>query len=118
MEPVLILILAGPETHEGLGRAANALELAKELKSNNHPVEVLFDGAGTAMLAELADPGHRLHGLFAAVRDRVLGACAHCARAFGAFERLERLGLPLVAEFEGHPSLARFLKAGYRVLSF
>ena len=118
MEPVLILILAGPETHEGLGRAANALELAKELKSAAHPVEVLFDGAGTAMAAALADPGHRLHGLFAAVQDRVLGACAHCARAFGALEQLERLGLPLVAEFEGHPSLARFLREGYRVLTF
>ena len=101
MEPVLILILAGPETHEGLGRAANALELAKELKS-----------------AALADPGHRLYGLFAATQDRVLGACAHCARAFGALERLERLGLPLLAEFEGHPSLARFFREGYRVLTF
>ncbi len=61
----------------------------------------------------LAGPGHRLYGLFAATQDWVLGP----VRAFGAVELLERLGLPLVAEFEGYPSLARLLKAGYRVLT-
>lgn len=118
MDKVVLLILAGPATHEGLGRAVNALELAKELKERGLAVEVLFDGAGTATLAALADPGHRFHGLYAVVADRVAGACAHCASAFGAAEALASRGIPLLAEYEGHPSLARPLEQGARVLTF
>ncbi len=113
MEPALVLILADPETHEGLGRERAGARQGTQVRK--HPEEVLFNRAGTAMLADL---GHRLHGLFAAVRDQALGAWDHCARAFGAMERPERLGPPLVPEFEGQLSLARLLKAGYRVLTF
>lgn len=47
MAKVAIVVLAGTETHEGLGRVVNALEAAKELKEGNDEVRIIFDGAGT-----------------------------------------------------------------------
>ena len=118
MRKFLFLILAGTETHEGLGRLVNALEIAKELKEKGEDVTLIFDGAGTEGLATLANPEHKAHPLFRAVADRVAGACHHCAGAFGVRASLEALGQPLLAEFEGHPSLAGYLAGGYQVLTF
>jgi len=118
MAKVLVLVLAGTENHEGLGRLVNALEVAKELKGSGDEVSIIFDGAGTEGLASLSDPNHRAHGLLKAVEDRIAGACQHCARAFGVDGALQPRGVNLLGEFEGHPSVRKFLAAGYQVLSF
>lgn len=118
MRKVAILVLAGTETHEGLGRIVNALLLAQELKGANDEVRLVFDGAGTQGLAALADPSHKAHALLLAVRDRILGACAYCARAFGVKEGLEAAGFPFLSEYKDHPSLRKLLEEGYTLVTF
>ncbi|GAB5601706.1 hypothetical protein FJNA_02300 [Thermus sp. FJN-A] len=118
MRKIAIIILAGTETHEGLGRLVNALMLAQELKGSGDEVRIIFDGAGTQGLAALSDPGHRAHALLLAVRDRIQGACAYCARAFGVKETLEALGFPFLSEFRDHPSLRSLLEGGYQLVTF
>lgn len=46
-----IVVLAGTETHADLGRLANTLEFAKELKQAGDDVAIIFDGAGTRWIA-------------------------------------------------------------------
>ena len=76
MAKVAIVVLAGTETHEGLGRVVNALEAAKELKDAGDDVKLIFDGAGTAWVPALAKQDHKADRLFDAVRDRVSGVCS------------------------------------------
>jgi len=78
MAKVAIVVLAGTETHEGLGRVVNALEAVKEFKEAQDEVKLIFDGAGSAWVPELAKQDHKANRLFAAVRDRVSGVCAYC----------------------------------------
>lgn len=118
MSKVAIFILADTETHEGLGRAVNALEAAKELKEAKSDVRVIFDGAGTKWVGELAKPEHRVHGLFAAVREQVSGACSFCAGAFGASEGVKASGVPFLSEYDGHPSIAKLISSGYQIITF
>ncbi|WP_337844005.1 hypothetical protein [Thermus sp.] len=115
---VAVLVLAGTETHEGLGRLVNALMLAQELKGAGDEVRLVFDGAGTEGLAALADPSHKAHALFLATRDRIQGACAYCARAFGVKEKLESAGIPFLADYKDHPSLRGLLAEGYTLVTF
>lgn len=75
---VAVLVLADTETHADLGRIANALETAKEFHEANETVTVIFDGAGTKWIGELAQPDHRLHGSFESLRD-VIGERAATA---------------------------------------
>ncbi|GBC85467.1 hypothetical protein HRbin11_01917 [bacterium HR11] len=116
MAKVSIFILAGPGSEEGLGRVANALVAAKELKERGHTVEVVFDGAATRWIPELLREGSRLGPLFQAVRDQIAGACGHCAGAFGVKDRLAQV--PALEEFEGHPSVAERIAAGFQILTF
>ena len=113
-----VLVLADTETHEDLGRAVNALIAAREFKDSGDEVRVIFDGAGTKWVKELVQPDHRAHPLYEAVRDRVAGACAYCAGAFGVEESVEENGVPMLDEYDHHPSLRTLVAEGFEVLTF
>jgi hypothetical protein len=115
---VAFLVLAGTQAREGLGRVVNAMIGTKELKEGGDDVRLIFDGAGTQWVGELAKPDHRYHELFQAVRDRVAGACGYCAHAYGAEEDVHREQIALLDEYEHHPSLRRLLADGFQVLTF
>ena len=115
---VAIVVLAGTETHEGLGRIVNALLVAKELQENGDDVKLLFDGAGTEGLAAVAKPDHKAHSLYQAVQAIVIGACSYCASAFGVRETLQDLGIPLLEDYAQHPSLRSYLAEGYQLVTF
>jgi hypothetical protein len=113
-----IVVLADTETHEALGRVVNALETVKEFKDNGEDVQLIFDGAGAKWVVELANPDHKAHNLYAAVRDKVSGVCEFCAAAFGVTDQVKACGAPLAGEFEGHPSFRTLLRQGYHVITF
>ncbi|MBI3962164.1 MAG: DsrE family protein [Deinococcus sp.] len=115
---VAIVVLADTDTHEALGRVVNALEAVKEFKEARDEVQLIFDGAGTKWVAELSDPEHKAHTFFTAVQDKVAGVCAFCAAAFGVTERTQACQVPLLSEYEGHPSFRKLLAGGYHILTF
>lgn len=118
MAKVALLVLADTETREDLGRAVNAMIGTKEFKEAGDEVRLIFDGAATKWVGELAKPDHRYHELFEAVRDRVAGACGYCAQAYGAEQDVHREQIALLDEYEHHPSLRRLVAEGFQVLTF
>jgi hypothetical protein len=113
-----IIVFADTETHGDLARAVNALETVKEFKEAGDEAVLIFDGAGVRWVAELSKPGHRSHRLYAAVEDRIAGACAFCAAAFGVKESIQWAGVPLLEEYDRHPSLRQLVRSGYEVVTF
>lgn len=118
MARVGIVILAGTESHEGLGRLVHGLMVAKECKEHQDQVKIIFDGAGTQGAAELAKTGHKAHALFQAVRGDIAGACSYCASAFGVKQALIASYVPLLDEYAQHPSLRKLMTEGYQILTF
>lgn len=115
---VAVIVLADTETHADMGRVANALEFAKELKQAKDEVELIFDGAGAKWAAELSKGENRMKPLFDSVRDRVAGVCDYCARAFGVLDAVKSSGIPLLSEFDRHPSLRTRAAQGYQLVTF
>jgi hypothetical protein len=113
-----IIVLAGAETREGLGRVVNALTTAKEFAEHGDEVVVVFDGAGTIWIPELAEPGHRYHDLFESVRGSISGACEYCAAAYSVTAEVEEAGIALLDEYAQHPSLRTLAVDGYTVMTF
>src|SRR6516225_5786576 len=107
MAKVAIVVLADTETHWDLARVVNALVGVKELKEGGDEVTAIFEGAGTKWIKELANPEHRVHGLYEAVKDKIEGACGFCAAAFGVREAVRQSGVALLDEYERHPSLRK-----------
>jgi hypothetical protein len=118
MTKVAFLVLADTEAREGLGRVVNAMIGTKEFKDVGDEARLIFDGAATKWVGELAKPDHRYHELFEAVRDRVAGACGYCAQAYGAEQDVQREQIALLDEYEHHPSLRRLVAEGFQVFTF
>jgi hypothetical protein len=97
MPKAALVIFAGTEGREGVGRVA-----------------IVFDGAGTTWIGTLDDPSHRYHDAFEDVRDRIAGACSYCAGRYGVTEQVEQAGIPLLDEYEQHPSIRGPLADGFQ----
>lgn len=79
---------------------------------------MIFDGARVKWIGELSDPDHKYSRLLESVRDRVDGACAYCAQAYGVREEIERAGVPLMSEYKRHPSLRSYAAKGFQIITF
>ncbi|MCA1674048.1 MAG: DsrE family protein [Actinobacteria bacterium] len=118
MAKIGVVVLADTETPGDLGRVVNALITAREAKEAGDEVTVIFDGAGTKWIGELSSPGHKYGELLENVSDVVAGACSYCAKAFGVKDVVEATDIPLLADYEDHPSLRRLVAEGYAVMTF
>ncbi len=119
MNKVALVVFAESEgSHSDLARVVNALEVAKEFKEGGDEVELIFDGGGVTSAVAFANPKNKRHRAYAAVQDKVGGVCAFCAKAFGVYEQAQALGIPLLEEFEKHPSLRSRVSNGYQVITF
>lgn len=76
------------DTHEAMGRMANALTSAKEFIEEGDGAVVIFDGAGTKSVPELES------------------------------EEIESSSVPLLGENRNHPSLHAYASVGYQVITF
>ena len=118
MAKAAIIILAGTEPGDAMGRVVNALQAAREFdETDGDELELIFDGAGTQWIPELEDPDHRYHELYAAVSDEA-GACDYCASAFGVEDEVDDAGVVQIDEHDGHPSIRSLVADGYEVITF
>lgn len=113
-----ILVLADDESHGDLGRITNALEVAKEFSEAGDEVQIIFDGAGTKWIGQLADEQNQINPLYKAVEKHVKGACKFCAGAFGVTNQVKSAGVTLLDDYEDHPSVRNLVQDGYQVLTF
>ncbi|MBI2071047.1 MAG: DsrE family protein [Elusimicrobia bacterium] len=115
----LIILQAGTESHEGLARALHALLYAKELKEAGYAVTLVFDGAGTGWAEAFRDPKNKLHDRYKGLKNLqvVEEICDFCAGAFKVKGKLKQMSdATLVGEFEGHPSLKKWVAQGYQII--
>jgi hypothetical protein len=115
---VAIVLQADTDRHEGLARALHALLYSKELKEGGYDVALIFDGAGTGWAEKMQDPANKLNSLFVSLKSAGVTevVCDFCAGAFKVKDKIKGSGLPLVAEYQGHPSLKKWIDQGYQVI--
>lgn len=118
MNKIAIVVLAEAGSHEALGRVVNALEFAKELKEHDDDVKIVFDGAGVTFIPELKSEEHDAHPLYAAVEDKIEGACKFCAKAFGVINEVRKTDVTLLDDYDDHPSLRSYIQDGYQIVTF
>jgi hypothetical protein len=93
---------------------------ALDMKSKGYEVKVVIEGSATRLTNELNDGGKPFGNLYLDVRGKGLidCVCRACAGKMEALEGVEAQGLPVCDDMKGHPSLARYLEAGYEVVTF
>jgi len=117
-QKIAIVILTDTTPADGLGRVVNGLLAAKEFKDAKDDVQVIFSGAGTKWIGELANPEHKLHAVYSDLQDSIVGACSFCAGAFGVSDKVKDSGLDLLEEYGSNMSFRRLAQNGYQVITF
>jgi hypothetical protein len=117
MPKAAVLLFADTETPEGMGRMANALTTVKEFSDAGDDAVLIFDGAGTRWVAQLADAGTSTIGCS---KTFATGCKAHAsiARAYGVKDAIETAGIPLLDDYQGHPSVRDLMVEGRQVITF
>lgn len=118
MKKIAIVVLADTSEADGLGRIVNALMAAKEFADGKDDVQVIFSGAGTKWLVELANPKHKLHDAYNSIKGRITGACGFCATAFGVAGTAKENGVRILEEYGTNMSFRKLLENGYQVITF
>ncbi|MDD3846239.1 MAG: DsrE family protein [Syntrophorhabdaceae bacterium] len=93
---------------------------ALSMKMAGHDVKVVIEGAATKLIPELVEDGNPLAVLYRNAREKGLieGACKACANKMGTLQAAEEQGLRLLDDMSGHPGMARYIGAGYEVITF
>lgn len=117
-QKIAIVVLADTTPADGLGRVVNALFAAKEFKDGGDAVQVIFSGAGTKWIGEIATPGHKLNAVYNDLRGNIVGACSFCSTAFGVSDAIKDQSIELLEEFGTNMSFRRFLQEGFTVITF
>ncbi len=93
---------------------------ALDLKQRGTEAKIIMEGLATKLLQDLNRPENPFHPLYRQVREAGLveGVCRACATKTGALAEAQAQGLPLLDDMSGHPSLARYMEAGFTVLTF
>jgi hypothetical protein len=91
-----------------------------DLKAKGMEGRIIVEGAATALLPELAKPEHPLHKLWEKAKSQgiIEGVCKGCAHKMGTAAEAAHQGLALVEDMSGHPSMSRYIEAGFDVVSF
>lgn len=114
-----IVLQAGNETNEGKARAVHALLYARELGEKGYDVALIFDGAGTGWANEFSKPESPLHKHYVKIKDvgMVEEICDYCAESFKVKDNLpEQQQKLLVGDYDGHPSLVKWIEKGYKII--
>lgn len=95
---------------------AHVLLYAKELYEKGYDAKIILEGPATKAIKEQEE---QENPLFAEVKDLGLidGVCRICSKAMGVLEYNEKSGIPLLDELKGHPSMERYIKDGYEIVT-
>jgi hypothetical protein len=91
-----------------------------DMKAKGMDSRIIVEGSATALLPELVKPENALHKLWGQATSQgiVEGVCKGCAHKMGTVEEAVNQGLALLDDMSGHPSMSRYIEAGFDVVSF
>ncbi|MFC2155986.1 DsrE family protein [Acidobacteriota bacterium] len=99
---------------------AHVLLNAIDMQEKGYDVKLIIEGSATKLITELGDSEKPFSNLYAKVKDKGLidCICKACAGKMGTLKKAEQQAIPFCDEMSGHPSMARYMEAGYTILTF
>ena len=96
----------------------HALLNAIDMRSFGYDVKLVIEGEATRLLGETEADEAPFSRLYHKVKEEGIldCVCKACSTKMGTLEEAERQGLPICSEMSGHPSMARYIDAGYQVI--
>jgi hypothetical protein len=113
---IAYVLFAGPEMPCKL---QHAFLFARDVARAKGQARIIFEGNSPQWLPLLADTEHKLHKMYAMVKEQglIVGVCKGCAAVHGVVDVVESEGLPLLDAAYGHASLLPYVDADYEIVT-
>lgn len=97
----------------------HALLYADEMHEKGHDVKLVIEGSATKLIKELANPEVPFGKLWKKTKESgvIDCVCQACSKKMGGYDSAVEQGLPICGEMKGHPSLLRYIKDGYKIVT-
>ncbi len=91
-----------------------------DMKEKGFNVKIVIEGESTRLVPDFKEEGSLLYGPFkrafgAGIID---GICRACSQKMGTLKEAEEMGIRVLSDMSGHPSMGRYMGEGYRVITF
>ena len=99
---------------------AHAMLNALDMKDKGLDARLIIECDACRLLATLQEADKPFADLFRKVKETGLvdGVCKCCAEKLKVVDSVEQHGLRVLDEMYGHPSMARYIREGYQVITF
>ncbi len=93
---------------------------AIDLKEKGHEVRIILEGSATQLVPDMAREESPLFRLYRQAKEQGLfeGACKACSTKLNVVEAVEQQELTFLGDMSGHPSMSRYLREGYEIITF
>ena len=98
---------------------AHALLNTLDMHEKGYDIKLIIEGMATQQIKELADSGNPFANLYGKVKESGLidCVCKACSSKTETLSDARAQELPVCDEMSGHPSMAKYIEAGYQVIT-
>ncbi|MCF8067837.1 MAG: DsrE family protein [Desulfobacterales bacterium] len=93
---------------------------ALDFHKKDYDIKLIIEGTATKLIKDLADPEAPFSKLYNEIKEKGLidSVCKACSSKMGTLDDAETQGLTINDELMGHPSMEKYMDAGYEILTF
>ena len=98
----------------------HALLNTLDYADKGYDARLVLEGEATKMIERFEDPNAPFAGLYEKCVERGLldCVCRACSQQMGVLKLAEEKGLPLCDDMSGHPSMERYTREGFEIITF
>ncbi len=98
----------------------HALLNAVDMKKKEYDVKLVIEGTATKLIKDFEDPSVSFYNLYKQCIDmKILDCvCRACSQKMVTLDIAEKNNLPICNEMSGHPSMEKYIKSGYEIITF
>lgn len=93
---------------------------AFDMKNKGYETKLIIEGSATKLVEELSKPDAPFAGMFTKLKEAgvIDCVCNACANKMGSLESAKAQGLPVCGDLQGHPSMTKYIEAGFDIITF
>jgi hypothetical protein len=93
---------------------------ALDMKEKGYNVKVIVEGSATKLAEQFENSENPFYKKYQELKnsDLIDCFCKACSNKMGSLNKVQELGFPTCSELMGHPSVAKYIKQGYSIITF
>jgi hypothetical protein len=93
---------------------------ALDMNSRGYDIKVIVEGSACKLAKEFENQTNPFSKKYRELKEKDLIECfcKACSNKMGSLEQVEKMGFSLCDEMMGHPSMAKYIDQGYKIITF